>query len=142
LPRVLIILLGAAFWACASPNPEQHRSASASERRTAIDAKIDSQLLQAIRRAAGDTKDLPLEPPLVDIDRSGRALVDIRADVSDPLIASIRKLRGRIVTTSVPLHSIIARIPLNSIRSLAEDAAVRFIAPTAEATTHRRRFGP
>ena len=39
-------------------------------------AKIDSQLLDAIGRRQGATG-LPLEPPRVDIDAQGRALIDI-----------------------------------------------------------------
>jgi hypothetical protein len=111
----------------------------ATRQRANPDAKIDSQLLQAIRRQAGETKDLPAEPPLVNIDRSGRALVDVRADVSDRLLASIRKRGGRIVSSDPAYRSIIARVPLDKVRVLAEDAAVRFIGPAAEATTQGGR---
>ena len=102
-------------------------------------AKINSQLLQAIDRAAGQTKNLPTEPPTVDIDDKGRALVDVRADVTSSLHSLIKKLGGTVVSSDKNHRSTIARVPLARLETLAEDAGIRSIEPAAEAITNRKK---
>jgi hypothetical protein len=107
--------------------------------RTPAQQKINSQLLYEIykRRGEAEKKQVPPETTGVRIGADGRALVDIRADVSDSLLRAIVHIGGRIVATSAPDRSVIARVPVLRLETLAADPAVRFIEPAAEATTHR-----
>ena len=70
----------------------------------------------------------------VRLDKKGRALVDVRAEVSPKLQKRVRSLGGTIVSTSLEHHSIIAWTPLLKLEQLATDPAVRAIEPMAEAT--------
>jgi len=107
--------------------------------RTAAQQKIDSRLLYEIYRARGeaDEKQVPPDPTRVRLDRNGRALVDIRAVVTPALLARLKKMGAAIVSSSSRYHSITARVPLLQLERLAGDAAVRAIAPAADATTVR-----
>src|SRR5438067_13614740 len=79
----------------------QHHSMSASRQtnnqtrgtkgRTAAQAKIDSQLLYAIKQRRGDA-DAPTYPAAVKIDENGYTLVDISARVTGRLLKRIRSL--------------------------------------------------
>jgi hypothetical protein len=114
---------------------------SEKEARTPAQAKINSQILYEIYRRRGDDvrKGVPPGPTGVDVDARGRALVDVRADVTPALQKTIRSLGGVIVSSSPEYHSIIARIPLLKLERLAGGAAVRFIEPAAKATTNRAK---
>jgi hypothetical protein len=58
-------------------------SGTLKEARTAAQRKINSQLLYEIyrRRGVADKKGIPPGPTDVRIDKAGRALVDVRADL-------------------------------------------------------------
>ena len=101
--------------------------------------KIDSQLLQAIDRKAGKTRNLPEESPHVDVDAKGLALVDVRADVTAALHSLIRKLGGTVASSDEKQRSTIARVPLDRLETLAGNPAVRFIGPAAEAMTQKKK---
>ena len=133
LPHLLIALLVAI--APATQNPP----AGEKERRTAAQQKINSQILYEIYRLRGEAERnaVPPGPTGVKIDARGRALVDIRADPTPALQNSIRHAGGVVLSTSVRGRSIIARVPLLKLETLAADPAVRFIEPAAEATTGR-----
>jgi len=106
--------------------------------RTPAQQKINSQLLYEIYKRRGEEKkQAPPETTGVRIDADGRALVDIRADVSPTLLRTIVRVGGRVVATSAPDRSVIARVPVLRLETLAADPAVRFIEPAAEATTQR-----
>jgi hypothetical protein len=107
--------------------------------RTPAQQKINSQLLYEIykRRGEAEEKQVPRETTGVRIDADGRALVDIRAEVSASLLRTIVHVGGRVVATSAPDRSVIARVPVLRLETLAADPAVRFIEPAAEATTQR-----
>ena len=107
--------------------------------RTPAQQKINSQLLYEIykRRGEAEEKQVPSETTGVRIGSDGRALVDIRADVSPLLLRTIVRVGGRVVATSAPDRSVIARVPVLRLETLAADPAVRFIEPAAEATTQR-----
>jgi len=109
--------------------------------RTPAQQKINSQLLYEIykRRGEAEKKHAPPDTTGVRIGADGRALVDIRADVSSGLLRTIVRVGGRIVATSAPDRSVIARVPVLKLETLAADPAVRFIEPAAEATTQRDR---
>ena len=108
------------------------------EARTAAERKINSQLLYEIyrRRGVADKKRIPPGPTDVRIDKAGRALVDVRADVTPAIEKKIRELGGIIVSTSGRDQSIIARIPILKLERLAADSRVRAIEPAAEAITN------
>jgi hypothetical protein len=131
LPHLLIAVLAAFVPATQAP------SAGEKEQRTAAQQKIDSQLLYEIYRLRGEAqqKDVPPGPTGVKIDARNRALVDIRADPTPALQNSIRRVGGLVLSTSVRGRSIIGRVPLLKLETLAADPAVRFIEPAAEAIT-------
>ena len=114
-------------------------SRSEKTERTAAQQKINSQLLYEIyrRRGEAERKGVPPGSTGVKIDGRGRALVDVRGDVTAALQQKIRTYGGSILSTSRELHSIIARVPLRRLERLAADPSVRFIEPAAEAITVR-----
>jgi hypothetical protein len=129
IPALFLCLAGAA----------QPPAADEKESRTPAQQKINSQLLYEIYRLRGEAvrKGVPPGPTGVKIDDRGRALVDIRANPAPSLQNSIRRGGGLVLSISVRDRSIIARVPLLKLETLAADPAVRFIEPAAEATTVR-----
>ena len=121
----------------------QAPSRSEKTERSAAQQKINSQLLYEIyrRRGEAERKGVPPGSTGVKIDARGRALVDVRADVSAALQHKIRTYGGTVLSTSRESHSIIARVPLLRLEHLAADPSVRFIEPAAEAITVREREG-
>jgi hypothetical protein len=111
---------------------------SEKEARTPAQQKINSQLLYEIYRRRGEDKQKGIPPGATDvrIDSRGRALVDVRAvPVSRPLQKRIRDLDGAIVSVSAAQNSILAWVSLLKLEQLAQETAVRFIEPAAEAKT-------
>jgi len=117
------------------PRPEVSEKAS----RTPAQQKINSQLLYEIyrRRGQAEQKGVPSEPTGVRVDADGRAVVDIRTDQTSTLSRLIVRLGGKVLSTSARDRSVIARVPVLNLETLAADPAVRFIEPAAEATTYR-----
>ncbi len=107
--------------------------------RTAAQRKINSQLLYEIyrRRGEAERKGIPPGPTDVRIDKAGRALVDVRAEVLPAIEKKIRDLGGVVISKSGRDRSIIARIPILNLERLAGDPIVRAIEPAAEAITSR-----
>jgi hypothetical protein len=105
--------------------------------RTPAQQKMDSQLLYEVYRARGlaARKQVPPGPTGVKTDPRGRALVDIRAEVTPALQEKVRKLGGTIVDLSLEHRSIVAWVPLLQVERLASDTSVRAINPAPEATT-------
>jgi hypothetical protein len=114
---------------------------SEKEARTPAQGKINSQILYEIYRRRGEAirKGVPPGPTGVDVDARGRALVDVRAEVTPALQKTIRSLGGVITSSSSEHHSIMARVPLLKLEQLAGDSAVRFIEPVARATTNHAK---
>ena len=120
----------------AAPVPSAQRPMpSEKESRTPAQRKIDSQILYELYRLRGQAKqkNVPPDPTGVRIDKTGRAFVDVRAEVTPALEKKVRSLGGTIQSTSAEYRSIIAWIPLKNIERLAEDRTVRSIVPAAEA---------
>jgi len=105
--------------------------------RTPAQQKLDSQLLYEVYRARGlaARKRVPPGPTGVKTDPRGRALVDIRAEVTPALKEKVRQLGATIVDVSLEHRSIVAWVPLLQIERLASDTSVRAINPAPEATT-------
>ena len=143
IPAVLAAMLVAACTTAtaAKSAPVQGAPAAPSEKetRTAAQQKIDSRLLYEIYRKRGqaEAKNVPPDATRVRLDKSDRALVDIRAAVTPALIAKVKKSGGTVVSSSAQYHSIIARVPLLQLERLAGDPSVRAISPAADASTVR-----
>jgi hypothetical protein len=138
------VLAGLLVAACttataAKSAPVQGAPAAPSEKesRTTAQQKIDSRLLYEIYRKRGqaEEKNVPPDATRVRLDKSDRALVDIRAAVTPALIAKVKKTGATVVSSSAQYHSIIARVPLLQLERLAGDPAVRAISPAADAST-------
>jgi hypothetical protein len=63
----------------------------------------------------------------VPLDRHGRALLQVRADVQPALERKIKALGGVIVSSSIPSRSILGWIPLMTLERLAADPSVSAI---------------
>ena len=115
--------------------PVQRPIPSEKESRTPAQQKIDSQLLYELYRLRGQAKEkqVPPDPTGVRLDGGGRALVDVRADLTPALEQKVTTLGGTIRSTSREGRSIIAWMPLEKLERLADDPAVRAIVPAAEA---------
>ena len=136
LLMALVCLCGCRQALVAAPvTPGQRPTLSEKESRTPAQQKIDSQILYEIYRVRGQAKqkNVPPGPTGVRIDKTGRALVDVRAEVTPALEKKVGTLGGTIQSTSVEYRSILAWIPLKQLERLADDRAVRAIVPAAEA---------
>jgi hypothetical protein len=143
IPWVLLLSAGLA---CHTPGTARTAeidptSSQAPEKdtRTAAQKKINSQLLYEIyrRRGEAERKGIPPGPTGVRLDEKGRALIDVRADVTPALEKKVAALSGSIVSTSREYRSILAWVPLLNIERLAEETSVRAIEPAAEATIRK-----
>ena len=98
--------------------------------RTAAEQKISPPVLSEIQLRRGDHKPAARSASngRVRIDRHGRALVDVRAQVKPELQKKIRALGGVVVSTSDAYDSIVSWMPLMTLERLAADQNVRAIA--------------
>jgi hypothetical protein len=117
-----------------SATPQQS-APSEKASRTPAQQKIDSGLLDEISRhqdtAIRNTP--PSEQRRLKIDPDGRALVDIRAEVTPALLNTLAALKGTTVSTSIEYRSIIVWLPLLKLEEVAKDPAVHSIMPAPEA---------
>ncbi len=103
--------------------------------RTAVERKISSQLLQAIREEKGQpmVAGVDLLPAKVDKDASGNLMIDINGVVNNTLVGTIRSLGGKIISSSVKFHALRAQVTLSMIYTIATLTEVKFIGPAAPA---------
>ena len=113
----------------APPSDRQSRDA-----RTVAQHKINPRVLSAIYRRRGDSrgKAITKDPSSVQVDRHGRALVDVRAQVRPDLEKKMKALGGIVVSTSRTYDSIVGWMPLQTLERLATDPGVRAIEPAAQ----------
>lgn len=99
--------------------------------RTIAQQKINKRVLAAIFHRRGDAQGrvVPVDGSRIQVDRHGRALVDVRASVQPGLQKKIKALGGIVVTTSQTYDSIVGWVPLQSLERLAADPSVRAIEP-------------
>ncbi len=98
--------------------------------RTLAQEKINSRVLTAIYHRRGDAKGKAVPAgAAIQVDRHGRALVDVRAEVRPELEKKIKALGGIIVSTSGTYDSIVGWMPLLTLERLAADRTVRAIEP-------------
>ncbi|GMU20670.1 MAG: hypothetical protein AMXMBFR13_07670 [Phycisphaerae bacterium] len=107
--------------------------------RTPGQRKISSHLLLVARQAAG--RPLPAGFPTV---RSaalagpdGKVTVDLKAKVTDAMLARIADLGGEVVNSFPQYDAVRARLPVSQLEALADEAGVRSIRPAAAAITHK-----
>jgi hypothetical protein len=102
--------------------------------RTLAQQKINGRVLAAIYHRRGDAKGqaVRVEEPRIQVDRHGRALVDIRAQVRPELAKKMKALGGIVISTSATYDSIVGWMPLQSLERLAADPTVRAIEPAAQ----------
>ena len=98
--------------------------------RTPAQRKISSQLLCALY-----PPEAKAAKPRLRTDDEGRVLVDIRAIVTDKLVACVSKLGGKVVSHSERYHSILAYVALDKLEKIAGWRQVKAIRPAAEAIT-------
>ena len=100
--------------------------------RTLAQEKINARVLSAIYHRRGDAKGKTVPVTggsAIQVDRHGRALVDVRAQVRPELEKKIKALGGIIVSTSGTYDSIVGWMPLLTLERLAADKTVRAIEP-------------
>jgi hypothetical protein len=100
--------------------------------RTVAQQKINPRVLSAIYHRRGDAKGkaIPVaSQQAIRVDRHGRALVDVRADVRPELEKKIKALGGIVVSSSSTYDSIVGWVPLQTLERLATDPTVRAIEP-------------
>ena len=99
--------------------------------RTLAQEKISPRVLTAIYHRRGDAKGktVPVSGASIQVDRHGRALVDVRAQVRPELEKKIKALGGIVVSTSRTYDSIVGWMPLLTLERLAADRTVRAIEP-------------
>jgi hypothetical protein len=103
----------------------------ARDMRTVAQRKINGRVLSAIYRRRGDLqgKTVAKDSATIQVDRHGRALVDVRAQVRPELEKKMKALGGIVVSTSQTYDSIVGWMPLQTLERLASDPGVRAIEP-------------
>lgn len=106
----------------------------ARDARTVAQRKINARVLSAIYRRRGDLqgKTVAKDRATIQVDRHGRALVDVRAQVRPELQKKIKALGGIVVSTSNTYDSIVGWMPLQTLERLAADSSVRAIEPAPQ----------
>lgn len=102
--------------------------------------KLDSRLAVAARREAGGAAlaRAPRAVVGVDVAPSGRAEVDVRADVvSDDLLDRLKRVGARVRHASPSADSVRAAIPLAALDEVGAWKDVRHVGVAADATTHQ-----
>jgi hypothetical protein len=100
--------------------------------RTVAQEKINPRVLSAIYQRRGDAKahGVTAAPQqAIRVDRHGRALVDVRAQIRPELEKKFKALGGVVVSTSKTYDSIVGWVPLQTLERLAADPTVRAIEP-------------
>ena len=112
------------------------------ETRTPAQTKLDSQLIYA-RRQQLNQPIVPGAPTLqvnVEVEAGGFVVVDIKATVTDALLAQIRQLGGVILNSHSRFGAVRARVPLSQVESIAASPLVRFIRPAEKMFTNLGRL--
>ncbi|PYR92131.1 MAG: hypothetical protein DMF84_14440 [Acidobacteria bacterium] len=104
-------------------------ASSPRDARTVAQNKIAPRVLSEIYRRRGDARQrsVPAGRGSVPVDRHGRVLVDVRADVRPALEKKIKALGGIIVSSSAASRSIVGWLPLMTLERLAADPSVSAI---------------
>jgi hypothetical protein len=103
--------------------------------RTPAQKKLDSQLIygRRERRQGFASRNVTSLRPALSLQEDGRVLVDITAEVTPALLASIEQRGGTIVSSFERYRAIRALFPLDEIEALAAQPLVRAIRPADQA---------
>ena len=106
--------------------------------RTPTQQKINTQLLLAgsQQRLTSLRRSVPRLQATLRLQNDGRAEVDIDAEVTDELLASIKAAGGDIVNYFPEDRAIRAVLPLAAVESIAAKREVRFIRPAVHGETN------
>lgn len=135
----LVVGVGAAATADQDPGSVAPAQAEAGQSaRAKAQTKIDARLRAAIERLRDKQTgiDARTRAGALDLDESGRALVDIEARVSAELRSAIEAAGGLVVSEFPQYKAMRARVPLARIESLAERPDVQFIRTAEQAVTN------
>jgi hypothetical protein len=110
------------------------------ESRTPAQKKIDSRLLYTIKMNRGEriAEDIPTLETGLKTDERGFIDVEIRAHVTSELIDELKRIKAEILVSLPEYKSITARLPIDTIESLASREEVIFIMPKPEPMTSHR----
>ena len=111
---------------------------AAKAQRSPAQRKVSSQLLPA-RRA--QEYGVARRQPAGEVAADETVMVDIRADVTPPVLARIRALGGTVINSVPKYRAIRARLPLSTVEPLATLDAVQTIRAADEAVTHTQVQG-
>jgi Subtilase family len=111
------------------------------ESRSQTERKIDSQLIYELRMDRGQAiaNGIRFLETDVHVTDTGRAELDITANVSDVLLDQLRSNGVEIVSSVPEENSIRARVPLDNLEAIAALPDVRFIQPKQDAMTSRTK---
>jgi subtilisin-like proprotein convertase family protein len=106
--------------------------------RTPAERKVASNLLYAAAEEAGGpaVAGAPELESTTEVDRGGRAEVDISAAVDADLLDRIEDLGGDVVASVPGFDAVRAVVPVEALVTLAADPGVRSIAEAGEVETH------
>lgn len=126
-----LVLLATVVMPAVRAQREDRVERRARDIRTMAQQKINPRVLTAIYHRRGDAKGkvVPASAARVQVDRHGRALVDVRAEVRPQLEKKFKALGGILKSKSVTYDSIIGWLPLQTVERLAADPTVRAIEP-------------
>jgi len=98
---------------------------------TSAQKKMSSQLVHAVKARRGELEQMGLSSlrPGVKVEDDGTVLVDIKARVTQGLLADIEGLGGVIVNFYEEYDAIRARVPLEAVEAIAEDDDVFRVGP-------------
>jgi PKD repeat protein/subtilisin-like proprotein convertase family protein len=104
------------------------------ESRTPAQRKMDSQLIYAAKQNRGQAiaANVPLLKHTAKLLADGRVLVDIKANVTDPLLQALRDAGGEVVNSHPQFQAVRALIPIAKMETLAALTDVNFIRPADE----------
>jgi len=104
---------------------------AAKRARTPAQAKIDSQLLQASQAVIGviPAPGIPQTQSTVQFDSAGKTLVDIKANVTNAVLAKIQTGGGSVVSSFPKYRAIRAMLAADQLENLAAMPDVSFIRP-------------
>ena len=127
----LCIVVAAAILVPAARAQRSTAADRARDARTVAQQKISPRVLSAIYHRRGDAKGkaIAASQQPIQVDRHGRALVDVRAAVRPELEKKIKALGGIVVSSSSTYDSIVGWMPLQTLERLAADPTVRAIEP-------------
>jgi hypothetical protein len=127
----LVLLATIVMPAVRAQREEDPVERKARDMRTMAQQKINPRVMTAIYHRRGDAKGKAVPAPAarVQVDRHGRALVDVRAAVTPELEKKFKALGGILRSKSQTYDSIVGWLPLQTVERLAADRTVRAIEP-------------